>query len=134
MVDGGWGVWVAIALGSAAGGVLRQLVTELTTRVAGGGFPAGTLLVNVSGSAAMGMAAALALGVGGAPAWSPVTRHAVMTGLLGGFTTFSAFSMQTVALAGQGEWPAAAVNVVASVVSCLAACWTGYAAVAALVR
>jgi CrcB protein len=57
-----------------------------------------------------------------------------MTGVLGGFTTFSAFSMQTVVLATQGEWAAATLNVVLSVALCLAGCWAGYAAVAAIPR
>lgn len=131
MRDSGLGVWLAIALGSAAGGVLRHALTEAVVRVVGGGFPWGTLLVNVGGSAAMGVVAALA---GGAEPWSPVGRHAVMTGLLGGFTTFSAFSIQTVALANQGAWPAAAANVGLSVVTCVAACWAAFAAVSALAR
>jgi CrcB protein len=129
--SGGPMTWLVVALGSAAGGVLRHAVTEATTRLVGPGFPWGTLLVNTSGSLAMGAAAALAVGAGG---WSPLTRHAVMTGVLGGFTTFSAFSMQTVGLAAQGEWTAAALNVTLSVVVCLAGCWAGYSAIAGLIR
>lgn len=131
MRDGGLGVWLAIALGSAAGGVLRHALTEAVVRVVGGGFPWGTLLVNVVGSAAMGVAAALA---GGPVPWPPAWRHAVMTGLLGGFTTFSAFSIQTVTLAEQGAWPAAAANVAVSVLTCVAACWAAFAAATALAR
>ena len=74
----------------------------------------------------MGAVAALAT-VGGSMPWSPTTRHAVMTGLLGGFTTFSAFSMQTVALAIEGQWTAAALNVLLSVAVCIGGCWAGYA-------
>jgi CrcB protein len=116
-------VWAAIALGSAAGGVLRHLVTEVVTRLAGPGFPWGTILVNASGSLAMGAMAAI--GTATAP-WPPLVRHAAMTGVLGGFTTFSAFSLQTVALASQGQWTAAAANVVLSVMVCLVCCWAGY--------
>ena len=126
-------VWLVIALGSAAGGVLRQLVTEAVTRLAGSGFPWGTVLVNTSGSLIMGAVAALAT-VGATAPWSATTRHAVMTGLLGGFTTFSAFSMQTVSLAMQGEWPVAILNVAVSVAVCLVSCWAGYAGVIAFAR
>ena len=125
--------WLVVALGSAAGGVLRHAATEVVMRLAGPGFPWGTLLVNTTGSLAMGAAAALA-GSGLAGGWSPLMRHATMTGVLGGFTTFSAFSMQTVELAMQGEWAAAALNVTLSVGVCLASCWAGYSAVAGLVR
>jgi CrcB protein len=129
MADGGGVmVWAVIALGSAAGGVLRHLVTEAVTRLAGPGFPWGTILVNAGGSLAMGAMAAMAIGSGTAP-WPPLMRHAAMTGVLGGFTTFSAFSLQTVALASQGQWAAAAANVVLSVVVCLVCCWAGYSTV-----
>jgi CrcB protein len=129
MADGGGvGVWAVIALGSAAGGVLRHLLTEAVTRLAGAGFPWGTILVNASGSLAMGAMAALAVGTGTLP-WPPLLRHAAMTGVLGGFTTFSAFSLQTVILASQGQWAAAGLNVVLSVAVCLVCCWVGYSAV-----
>lgn len=132
MADGGGvTVWAVIALGSAAGGVLRHLVTEIVTRLAGPGFPWGTILVNASGSLAMGALGALALGAVTAP-WPPLVRHAAMTGVLGGFTTFSAFSLQTVALAAQGQWTAAAANVALSVVVCLVCCWAGYSTVGLL--
>lgn len=134
MADGsGVMVWVVIALGSAAGGVLRHLTTEAVSRMAGPGFPWGTITVNASGSLAVGVIAALALGNATAP-WSPVMRHAAITGVLGGFTTFSAFSLQTVSLAAQGAWWAAALNVTVSVVLCLLCCWAGYVAVAGLPR
>ena len=133
MADGGPTVWLVIALGSAVGGVLRQLVTEGVTRLAGSSFPWGTVLVNTTGSLIMGAVAALATVSASAP-WSATTRHAVMTGLLGGFTTFSAFSMQTVSLAMQGEWPVAALNVAVSLAVCLFGCWAGYAGVIAVAR
>lgn len=129
----GWVVWVAIAGGSAAGGVLRHLLTETVTRVAGPGFPWGTVLVNVSGSIAIGVLAAMVSG--GTPlAWSAAARHATMTGVLGGFTTFSTFSVQTLSLLQQGHWGAATANVALSVVLGLAGCWVGYSSVAALGR
>jgi len=129
----GWIVWATIAAGSAFGGVARHLLTESVTRLAGVGFPWGTVVVNIAGSIAIGVIAALAnLGVPGT--WAPVTRHATMTGLLGGFTTFSTFSMQTLALLQQGQLAAAAGNVLLSVLLSLAGCWAGYAGVVALAR
>ncbi len=129
----GW-VWLAIGLGSAVGGVLRHGLTEAVARVAGGPLPWGTIAVNASGSLAMGAVAALAAGAGGAGPWPPALRHAALTGLLGGFTTFSAFSYQTVELAAAGDWRSAGLNVGLSVAVCLVACWSGYAAVAGLGR
>lgn len=129
----GWGLWVAIALGSAAGGVLRQALTEAVTFVAGSGFPWGTWLVNVLGSAAIGgLSAAAALGL--PSAWSLGSRHAVMTGVLGGFTTFSTFSIQAVTLCQQGRWGAAAAYVVLSVLVSLAVCWAAFAGIHQLAR
>lgn len=129
----GWWVWAAIAAGSAIGGVARHLLTEWVTRAAGAGFPWGTVVVNIAGSIAIGVIAAL-VSLGGPGTWSPVTRHAIMTGLLGGFTTFSTFSIQTLALLQQGQLTAATVNVLLSVLLGLAGCWAGYASVVALAR
>lgn len=128
-----WSVWLAIALGSAFGGVLRQSLTEAVTLVAGAGFPWGTWLVNVLGSGAMGaVAAATANGWPGA--WSATGRHAVMTGVLGGFTTFSTFSMQVVALCQQGRWAEAGVYAGTSLLVSVAACWSTFAGIQTLGR
>lgn len=126
-------VWLAVGAGSALGGVARYGLTEAMTSVAGGGFPLGTLVVNVLGSAAIGMSAA-AIAQGYPAAWSPAVRHGVVTGVLGGFTTFSTFSMQTLALLQAGHGLAAAANVVLSVGLSLAACWAGFSGLAALLR
>lgn len=126
-------VWIAIALGSAVGGVLRQALTEAVTALIGGGFPWGTWLVNVVGSGVIGtMAAAAAAGY--PAAWSEVARHAAMTGLLGGFTTFSTFSMQVVALWQQGAWGAAVTYAALSVAVSLLACWAGFTGLQSLAR
>lgn len=128
----GWMILGAVAAGSAAGGVARHLVTEAVVRLAGPGFPWGTILVNVSGSFVIGVLSGLA---GAAPgSWSPVWRHAAITGVLGGYTTFSTFSVQTVVLLQQGQPLAAAANVGTSVVLGLAACWAGLAMTAAVTR
>ena len=132
MTGGSWTIWIAIALGSAVGGVLRHAVTEGIIRLVGGAFPWGTLAVNVIGSLVIGVCVALsALAPGG---WSPLARHAAMTGLLGGFTTFSSFSIQTLVLVQQGQWLAAAGNVVMSVGISILACAAGYTAALAAMR
>lgn len=79
---------LAVAAGGAAGSVLRYLVSVLVVST---GFPWATLAVNVAGSAAIGVAAGIGL--------AGEMRLLVVTGLLGGFTTFSAFSLETVSLA-----------------------------------
>lgn len=126
-------VWVAIAVGSAAGGVARHWLTELVTAAAGPSFPWGTLLVNVTGSAAIGGLSAMAV-AGWPGAWSLTARHALMTGLLGGFTTFSTFSLQTLALLQQGQWTAAAGYTVLSVAVGVGSCVAAFVSVQALVR
>ncbi len=102
-----------VALGGAAGSVARYLVTAGTARGFGTGFPLGTLAVNVAGSLAMGVLFVLLTREG---RWSPL----LMTGVLGGFTTFSAFSLDAFALWERGAWLAAAAYVVLSVVLSLA--------------
>jgi fluoride exporter len=113
--------YVWIALGSALGGAARLWCARLAARRLGVAFPWGTLLVNVSGSLIIGLADAVA--GAGAPA-----REFVMAGLCGGYTTFSAFSLQTLALAHDGRPLRAGVNVCASVAACLAAVWLGHVA------
>jgi CrcB protein len=129
----GWTILVAVALGSAAGGVARHLMTEAIGRLSGPEFPWGTIAVNVSGSLAIGVLAALA-GSAAAGAWPIVWQSAVFTGVLGGFTTFSAFSAQTVALLQQGHVVAAASNVALSAGLGVAACWAGFSMAAAVAR
>lgn len=116
---------VVVAIGSAVGGVLRFWTTTWIARVLPTHLPLGTLLVNVSGSFAIGVMAALFLGRWQASA-ATVWPALLMTGLLGGFTTFSAFSLQTLLLMQQGRWIDAATNVVLSVVLCLGAVWLGW--------
>ena len=133
MSDAGWSTWLVIALGSGLGGVLRQVMTEAVVRWAGVEFPLGTLTVNVVGSLAIGMCVALSTAAGPAT-WTPIARHATMTGLLGGFTTFSTFSAQTLTLVQQGQWGAAAANALLSVALGVAACSAGYSLVASAWR
>ena len=115
-----------IAVGSALGGLLRYWCSGLVARLVGETFPWGTIAVNVLGSFLIGLIATMAA-PDGRLFLSSVTRQFFMLGVLGGFTTFSSFSLQTLALAQDGEWLQASANVVASVVLCLAGVWLGHA-------
>ena len=109
-----------VALGSALGGAARYLLAGWVGDRLGGAFPWGTVLVNVSGSALIGVLAAQ-------EEWlSLETRQFLMAGVLGGFTTFSSFSLQTLRLAQEGDWVRAAANVLGSVALCLFAVAAGY--------
>ena len=99
-----------VALGGAIGSVARYAVVLLSLRLAGPGFPFGVLAVNVIGSFLMGVFFVLAT-QRGLVHLSPL----VIAGLLGGFTTFSAFSLETMALVERGAPGLAAVFVVLSV-------------------
>ena len=89
-------------------------------------FPAGTLFVNVFGSFLIGLLAVMT-GPDGRILMSSAYRQFYMVGVLGGFTTFSSFSLQTLTLLQDGEWFYAGANIVLSVVLCLVGVWGGYA-------
>ena len=112
-----------IALGGAIGAVLRFGVYAAAGRWLGLGFPFGTLAVNVLGSAAMGVLAAVLLERAGAPRLAPL----LMTGLLGGFTTFSAFSLDAMLLIERGEALRAVAYVLGSVGLSVLGLWAGLA-------
>ncbi len=115
-----------IALGSALGGVGRHWCNGLISERLGGEFPWGTIVVNVVGSFVIGVAASLS---GSLDRWWPLgadARAFVMVGLCGGYTTFSAFSLQTLLLLRDGEWARAFGNVLLSVALCLVAVWLGH--------
>ena len=116
-------LWVA--LGGALGSVARFGSSTLIAQRFGETFPLGTLVINIVGSFAIGAFAALT-GPDGRVLASGDMRQFVMVGLFGGYTTFSAFSLQTLTLAQDGEYLRAGLNVVGSVVLCLAAVWLGY--------
>jgi CrcB protein len=125
----GWWAYVWIAVGSALGGMARYWLTGFVAILFGVQFPWGTILINVMGSFVIGFFATLT-----AHRW-PVPfelRAFVMVGLCGGFTTFSAFSLQTLELARFGRWLEAGGNVLLSVVLCLIAVWFGHALAALL--
>ncbi|MBC8426022.1 fluoride efflux transporter CrcB [bacterium] len=118
---------MAIAAAGALGAVARYGIAGLVHRYAGLRFPVGTLAVNVLGCFLLGLLASLSL-----ERWSvgPTTRAALLVGLLGAFTTFSAFSYETLVLMREGTIWRAALNVGLSVLLCLAAAWGGVAAAA----
>jgi fluoride exporter len=115
--------WVAI--GGALGTIARYWLSGVVARLIGETFPWGTLLINVSGSFVIGFFAALTA-PDGRVFVGTTARQFVMVGLCGGFTTFSAFSLQTLNLMNDGEWFRAGGNVGLSVVLCLIAVWAGY--------
>jgi CrcB protein len=117
-------LWVA--LGGALGSVARFWMTNAVAALTGPRFPWGTILINIVGSFVIGLFAFLTTPVGRFPA-SFDMRAFVLVGICGGYTTFSAFSLQTLELARNADWLAVAGNIVLSVVLCLAAVWSGYA-------
>lgn len=122
-----------IGLGSALGGMARYGCSGLAARYIGATFPWGTLIVNVSGCLVIGFLATLA-SADGRLLLSPDARAFLMIGVCGGFTTFSAFSIETLNLARDGEWLWAGANVILSVALCLVAVWLGHIGAAALSR
>lgn len=113
-----------VFVGAGLGGVLRHLVNLTSASLFGAGFPWGTLAVNVAGSLAMGLAAGLLAGKAEA-AWAQPAKLLLATGVLGGFTTFSAFSLEVVALWERGAAAQAAGYAGASVALSVAALYAG---------
>ncbi len=111
---------LVIALGGAIGSVARYWTGLAAAALWGTRFPWGTLLINVLGSFVIGWYGLISTGTGALPAPNAL-RLFVLIGFCGGFTTFSSFSLQTYELLRGGNWPAAAGNVLLSVVLCLAA-------------
>lgn len=113
---------LAIALGGASGALLRFWISQGIYHLFGRSFPLGTLVVNVLGSFLMGLLFVYLLERSQiAPEW----RAALLIGLLGAFTTFSTFSIETLNLFEQGEQLKALLNIVLSVGLCLVATWLG---------
>ena len=117
--------YLLVAGGGALGSIARYWLSGVVGRQFGETFPYGTLLVNVSGCLAIGFFAAYT-GTEGRLLMRPECRLAFMTGVCGGYTTFSSFSLQTLNLATDGDWLRAAANVILSVALCLGAVWLGH--------
>jgi CrcB protein len=120
-------LWIAIggALGSMARYGIGGLVSEKFA--SSQSFPWGTLVVNVSGSFIIGVLGAVTAPEG---KMSPQSRvfatQLLITGVCGGYTTFSSFSLQTLNLLRDREWLYAGGNILLSVVLCMIAVWLGY--------
>lgn len=111
-----WAKWAVVFVGAGLGGVARFAVGRMIPLGTGelGEFPWATLLVNVAGCLAIGCVAGALVGVSAERAefW----RLGLMVGVLGGFTTFSAFGRETIALLESGRWPLALAYVLSSVI------------------
>lgn len=119
--------YLFIAIGGALGSVARFWLSSFTDSHLGATFPWGTFVVNVTGSFIIGFFFTLTGPEGRVFAGSN-TRQFVMSGICGGYTTFSSFSLNTLNLARDGEWLQAGANTVGSVVACLVAVWLGHLA------
>lgn len=114
---------VLIFIGAGLGGVLRYWISKGTYFLLGRQFPYGTLVVNISGCFLMGLLFVLIIdrfiGAG------PQLRSFLLIGLLGGYTTFSSFSIETMSLFENGAWVSAFLNILLSVILCMTATWLG---------
>lgn len=113
---------IFIAVGGAGGALLRYWISNATHMLLGRGFPFGTLTVNLIGSILMGF---LYIYLYERLDTSPELRAGIMIGLLGAFTTFSTFSLETLNLFEAGEHIKATINIVSSVLLCILGCWFG---------
>lgn len=137
--DGGWSrrctrygapvSYLIVFLGGGIGAALRHGVNRAALAMLGAGFPFGTFMVNVTGSYLMGAIAALFLANG---AGEHPVRLFLATGVLGGFTTFSAFSLDAGVMLQRGEWAMLGAYVIGSVLCSIAALFLGIASSRAL--
>lgn len=115
-------IWLAIAGGGALGCMARYGMTGLVESLAGRDFPVATMSINVLGSFLMGFLFILTLE---RLSVSPVARAGMLTGFLGGFTTFSTFEMETLLLVERGMELKAALYVILSVLAGFVAAFAG---------
>lgn len=113
-----------LALGGAAGTILRYLCTTAVHHFYRAIFPAGTLFVNVAGSFVIGLLWVYSDRF----AFSRNARVFIFVGVLGGFTTFSSYSIETLNLLGDRQITLAAINVLGTNILCLSACYAGFLA------
>jgi CrcB protein len=119
-------LYAAVMIGGAIGSALRYAMSTWISEATHSTFPWGTLAVNVIGSFVIGFFTGLT-GPDGPLLVSPVVRAFVTIGILGGFTTFSSFSLRTMLLVQDGQWFSAAGNIFSSVALCLMAAAAGIA-------
>ena len=121
----GWiQTYLAVMAGGALGVGARMFLAEIITNSFGQHFPWGTIIVNVSGCFIIGLFTGLT-GPDGAFLSSPLVRQVVVIGILGGFTTYSSFSLQTIALLANGEVAYGLANIALTLVLCLGGTWGG---------
>ncbi len=113
---------IAIMIGGAMGAAMRYLVSNGIYSLLGREFPYGTLAVNVLGSFLMGILTVLLIEKG---TIDPLIKVAILVGFLGAFTTFSTFSIETLALINKGALSYAFLNMMGSVIICVSAVWFG---------
>lgn len=116
--------YLVVFLGAGLGGMLRHMVGMLLPRLLGTGFPSATMFVNITGSFLMGLAAgyfAFRTSMFAGSGWHQEARLFLTTGLLGGYTTFSTFSLDTMTLFERGEAGLALAYLICSVVFSLLA-------------
>lgn len=116
--------WLAVAFGGALGSVLRHGVNALFTRVIERPIPHATAAVNLVGAGIIGILAGMI--ASGSLQLSPPMRAFVFVGILGGFTTFSSFMLDTLTLFYGGEPGVAVINILGQMLLGLAAIWAGY--------
>ena len=114
--------FVAVFVGAGIGGALRHGVNLISVQLLGASFPFGTLFINVCGSLLIGMVAEYGVAKSGLP---QSVRLLLVTGFLGGFTTFSSFSIETAMLWERGNVLYAAIYVIASVFLSISALFVG---------
>ena len=115
----------AVAAGGALGASLRYLIAAVTHEVLGHDFPYGTLMVNIIGSFIIGYLLVLLPEQEGG---IPIVRLLLITGVLGGFTTYSAFSVETLQLLQDGHLTKAGLNITMTLFFCFIAVWAGFLA------
>ncbi|HVU39285.1 MAG TPA: fluoride efflux transporter CrcB [Opitutales bacterium] len=125
-------IYLYVAFGGALGTAMRFALSGCVARHFDETFPWGTLVINVLGSFVIGFFSTLTEPEDGWLLVGPTGRQFFMTGVLGGFTTFSSFSLQTLALARDGDWAKAGGNIIGSMALCLVGVWLGHILAAAI--
>ena len=115
--------FILVFLGAGLGGALRYGLSNSIYNVVGRHFPYGTLVVNASGSFLMGLLFILVLNQ--VSEFTPHLRSFLLVGFLGGYTTFSTFSLETLHLFERGAWMGGICNIIANVTLCMLLTWVG---------